>query len=128
MGSDHVPEQGRYVDQLAQHARKLQREARAALARGDYARAAALIGDAEMLAEDVHGLVDDIEQRQSDAFAQPEGAPDEPAAQGRRRLSVARRYKLGAALAAGLAISLALVECSSHPAAQPCDQFVTSAE
>lgn len=111
MGSDHVPEQGRYVDQLAQHARKLQREARTALAQGDYARASALIGDAEMLAEDVHGLVDDIEQRQSDEFAQLGGATGAPAAQGRRLLSGARLCKLGAALGAGLAISLALVEC-----------------
>ncbi len=111
MGSDSTPGQGQYVDQLADHARKLQREARSAIAQGDYARASSLIGDAEMLAEDVHGLVDDIEQRQSDELAQLAGGYPSAADEDDARLTGARLRKLGAAFGAGLAMSLALVEC-----------------
>lgn len=64
MGSQELPEPGPYIRLLADHARQLQREARAALERGDYVRATALLGDAELLAEDVHHLVADIERRE----------------------------------------------------------------
>lgn len=111
MGSDFSPGRGQYVDQLADHARKLQREARSAIAQGDYARASSLIGDAEMLAEDVHGLVDDIEQRQSDEIAQLAGGYQSSGDGADATLSGARLLKLGAAVSAGLALSLALVEC-----------------
>lgn len=110
MGSDATPGEGKYVDQLADHARKLQREARSAIAQGDYARASSLIGDAEMLAEDVHGFVDDIEQRQNDEIAQMAGAYA-AADDNEARRNSARLRKLGAAVGAGLALSLALVEC-----------------
>lgn len=109
MGSDSTPGEGQYVDQLADHARKLQREARSAIAQGDYARASSLIGDAEMLAEDVHGLVDDIEQRQSYEISQLAG--EYTSAEDEARMNGARLRKLGAAVGAGLALSLALVEC-----------------
>jgi hypothetical protein len=87
---------------LADHARKLQGEARDAIARGDYGRAAALIGDAELLAEDVHGLVDDIEHREAGRMM------------ARMRAGRARRGSrrgLRVAIGATLAMSLALVEC-----------------
>lgn len=111
MGSDASPGQGQYVDQLADHARKLQREARSAIAQGDYARASSLIGDAEMLAEDVHGFVDDIEQRQNDEIARMAGSYQSAANEARELLTGVRLRKLGAAVGAGLALSLALVEC-----------------
>ncbi len=110
MGSDATPSQGKYVNQLADHARTLQREARSAIAQGDYARASSLIGDAEMLAQDVHDLVDDIEQRQRDELAQLAAGQD-AADETREPLSGARLRKLTAAFGASLAMSLALVEC-----------------
>jgi hypothetical protein len=113
MGSEATRQPDAYVGQLADHARRLQREAREAIARGDYARAAALIGDAEMLAEDVHGLVDDIEHRQVDRLlgmaAQDAAAARKPQ-QGRFALTLPPR-RLRAAIGASLAMSFALVEC-----------------
>jgi hypothetical protein len=106
MGSDSSREEGAFVGQLADHARKLQGEARAAIAVGDYARASALIGDAEMLAEDVHGLVDDIEHRAVDRLighAAADAGANETRTGSRRGLRVA--------IGASLAMSLALVEC-----------------
>ena len=97
-----------YVGQLADHARQLQREAREAIARGEYGRASALIGDAELLAEDVHDLVDAIEDRHA-------GALDGMAAQdqaARAETAPARRPRaLHMAIGASLAMSFALVEC-----------------
>ncbi len=112
MGSDAStgtgPEPGAYIGQLADHARKLQREARTAIAEGDYSRASALIDDAEMLAEDVHVLVDDIEHRQTDRLAGlAVAAVPAPHSQ---TLTPPRRG-LRVAIGASLAMSFALVEC-----------------
>jgi hypothetical protein len=101
---------GAYVGQLAEHARKLQGEAREAIARGDYSRAAALIGDAELLAEDVHGLVDDIEHRAADRMMTAAAREAAGRAQGSGTRSGSRRG-LRVAIGASLAMSLALVEC-----------------
>jgi hypothetical protein len=113
MGSDATRSPGAYVGQLADHARKLQSEARSAIAQGDYARAAALIGDAEMLAEDVHDLVDDIEHRQTDRLmgfaAQDAAASAKARRRGGRFRMPPRRVRM--ALGTSLAMSLALVEC-----------------
>ena len=103
-------EPGAYVGQLADHARRLQREAREAIARGDYTRASALIDDAELLAEDVHGLVDDFEHRETDRMMGHAAAEAEAEAR-RARVMPLRRPALGLAIGAGLAMSLALVEC-----------------
>jgi hypothetical protein len=108
MGSDSTRSEGAFVGQLADHARQLQQEAREAIARGDYARASALIGDAELLAGDVHGLVDDIEHQQMGRMMGHATAEAE-AQRPRRRLANPTRLRL--AIGASLAISLALVEC-----------------
>lgn len=114
MGRDSTRHDSAFVGQLANHARHLQREARDALARGEFTRASALIGDAELLAEDVHGLVDDMERREFgdlaslaayDIRAEAERLPPRPA----RRLRVLPRT-LRIALGASLAVSLALTE------------------
>ena len=112
MGSEESPRAGAYVGQLADHARTLQHAARAAIAAGDYARAAALIGDAEMLADDVHGLVDDIEHRETDRMLR-QAAQDWAAAAAppQRAGWPFPPRRLRAAIGASLAISLALVEC-----------------
>lgn len=112
MGSDATRQPDAYVGQLADHARKLQREARSAIAHGDYARASALIGDAELLAEDVHGLVDDIEHRQTDRLLGL--AAQQAAAAGKARRGAdapMSRRGLRVAIGASLAMSFALVEC-----------------
>lgn len=107
MGSDSTRSEGAFVGQLADHARQLHREAREAIARGDYARASALIGDAELLAGDVHGLVDDFEHREADRMM-GHAAAEAEAQRPRPRLGPNRlRFAIGASLA----ISLALVEC-----------------
>jgi hypothetical protein len=99
---------------LANHARFLQREARAAIARGEFTRASALIGDAELLAEDVHSLVGDMERRELGELARlaiydvrPEPAPA-PRYRPEGRPHLARRMRI--AIGAGLAMSLALAE------------------
>jgi hypothetical protein len=116
MGSDVSSEfggepGGAFVGRLADQARWLQREAKAAIARGDYARASALIGDAELLAEDVHGLVDDIEHRTTDRLIGHAAAEAEAAARTRRLRAALSRRRLRLAIGASLAMSLALVEC-----------------
>lgn len=112
MGSDATRQPGAYVGQLADHARKLQREARSAIAQGDYARASALIGDAELLAEDVHGLVDDIEHHETDRLLGLAAADVAAADKARRGTRPApSRRGLRVAIGASLAMSLALVEC-----------------
>jgi len=112
MGSDSTRRDGAFVGQLANHARRLQGEAREALARGEFTRASALIGDAELLAEDVHGMVGDMERREMgelamlaalDVRAAAEPATRSPRASSRRRMRIA--------MAATLAMSFALAEC-----------------
>lgn len=114
MGSDLTRLEGTFAGQLANHARRLQGEAREALARGEFTRASALIGDAELLAEDVHAMVGDMERREMgelamlaayDIRAEAEDMPSLPA----RRLPVSPRT-LKMALSASLAVSLALTE------------------
>lgn len=114
MGWDSTRCDSTFVGQLAEHARRLQGEAREALARGEFTRASALIGDAELLAEDVHGMVGDMERRELgelatlaayDIRAEAERIPPLPA----RRLPVSPRT-LRIALGASLAVSLALTE------------------
>jgi hypothetical protein len=112
MGSDSTRREGFFVGQLADHARRLQHEARSAIARGDYARAAALIGDAELLAEDVHGLVEDCEHRAAERMMGH--AVADAAAAGRARQPLRQpvsRRSLRLAIGTSLAMSLALVEC-----------------
>ncbi len=114
MGWNVGSEPGRYAGQLADHASQLQREARAALTQGDYARAAALIDDAAMLAEDVHDLVDAIEARDGWvlrllAARQADATPlrDKP----RRPFFTLPPRRVRLALGTSIAMSLALVEC-----------------
>jgi hypothetical protein len=112
MGSDASRQPDAYVGQLADHARKLQREARSAIAKGDYARASSLIGDAELLAEDVHGLVDDIEHRHTDRLLKAAAVDVAAADKVRRGMPRASsRRGLRVAIGASLAMSFALVEC-----------------
>lgn len=113
MGPNTSREPGAYVGQLADHARLLQRQARDAMARGDYAHAAALIGDAELLAGDVHGLVEDIEHRETDRLIGHAAVDATVTMRGRARERNERgsTRRLWFAIGASLAISLALVEC-----------------
>ncbi|MFM7403151.1 MAG: hypothetical protein ACKO1N_03435 [Erythrobacter sp.] len=115
MGSQESLGSSAYVGHLADHARRLQREARDALARGDYRRASALVGDAELLAEDVHGLVEDIEHRQTDrllglAAQHLEATAAAEARRRRWRVAIPSR-SVRLALGTGIAMSLALVDC-----------------
>jgi hypothetical protein len=97
---------------LADHARQLQHEAREAIARGEYGRASALIGDAEMLAEDVHGLVDAIEERHTGALDVMEMQGQAARAEAPADAATPRRPRaLQVAIGASLAMSFALVEC-----------------
>ncbi len=109
MGSHLTSGSGAYVGNLVDHARALQGEARDAIARGDYARAAALIEDAELLAEDVHGLVDDFEARETRRMIGHAAAEAE--AHSRPAYLPAPRRSLRLAIGASIAMSLALVEC-----------------
>lgn len=103
-----------FAGQLADHARKLQTEARAALEQGDYTRASALIGDAELLAEDVHDLVSHIERREIGglmtlaAYDVRANLPPVPPSTPMPFKPPSR--KLRVALAATIALGLALVE------------------
>jgi hypothetical protein len=112
MGSDFTRSDGAFVGQLANHARRLQGEAREAIARGEFTRASALIGDAELLAEDVHGMVDDMERREMGELAMLATYDVRAGAAPANRPALAppsRRTRF--ALAATLAMSFALVEC-----------------
>lgn len=114
MGSNDSAKPGLYVGQLVDHASKLHRAARRALEAGDYARAAALIDDAELLAADVHELVDAIEARGSDALAAlsaplPAFAPAPP--KPRKPFFALPPRRVRAALGTSIAVSLALTEC-----------------
>jgi hypothetical protein len=111
MESKAAPPPGLYVRQLVQHASSLRREARAAFDDGDYERAAALLAHAEMLAADVGELVDAMEERQGADMMRLAASEQYDAAPTRRPVLTARTRKLGAALGASLAMSLALVEC-----------------
>ena len=74
---------------------------------------AALIGDAELLAADVHDLVDAIEVRQADRLLglTVQAAETETKAQPRRQRFALPARRVRVALGASLAMSLALVEC-----------------
>lgn len=114
MGLEASPEPGLYVEQLMHHAGQLQREAGAAMAQGDYARAAALINDAEMLADDVGELVDAIEKSPTSAFLLL-ATKQQAAAAARRKprwpgFALPSR-RVSVALGASVAMSLALAEC-----------------
>jgi hypothetical protein len=113
MGSKAAPPPGLYVRQLVKHANRLRRDARAAFDDGDYERAAALLTHVEMLAADVGDLVDAIEDRQNTDMMHLAASEQDAAAGGRaRRLMLTpRARKIGAALGATVAMSLALVEC-----------------
>lgn len=114
MGLDSGCDRGAYIRQLADHARELQGEARAAFAKGEYTRASFLLGDAELLADDVHDLVRAIERREIgglmplaayDVRSVDEAAPPTRA----RRLNFTPRV-LKVAIGTGLTISIALTE------------------
>lgn len=105
---------GAYVCLLAEEAKRLQNEARAAFDQGHYSRASALIGDAELLADDVHAIVVDIERHEIgglatiaayDVRALPRSAPPR---QYPRLALPSRRVRL--ALGASIVMSLALAE------------------
>ena len=113
MGSQDTPDNRAYVRALAEEARRLQREARSALEQGEFTRASALIGKAELLAEDVHNLVGDFERHEMDGLmalaAYDVRAKDKPPRK-RFRLSLpSRRARI--ALGTSIAASLALTEC-----------------
>lgn len=108
------PEPGAFAGQLAQHARRLQGEARDAIALGEYTRASALMGDAELLAEDVHALVRDMERRElSDPAmlaAYDVRADAGSVVQLGTETAATPAQRLRVAIAASLTMSLALVE------------------
>lgn len=110
MGPETSRSDGAFVGQLADHARRLQHDAREAIARGDYARASALIGDAELLADDVHSLVDDLAHRDAERLIGHAAAETEARTRAPRRPSPPRR-SLRVVLGASLAMTLALTEC-----------------
>lgn len=118
MEGDFEPGPGTYVTKLANHARTLQTEAHRAFERGDYTRASRLIGDAELLAEDIHDLVAAMERSEMGSLSrlatydirpepepEPDAAPQPPA----RRLPFSPRA-LGLAIGASLAFSFAISE------------------
>jgi hypothetical protein len=102
---------GAFMGRLADRVRWLEHEAKTAIAQGDYARAAALIDDAEMLAEDVHGLVDDIAQREADRLLGHAAGQAAAAHAPQRAIMPRSRRGLRLAIGASLAMSLALTEC-----------------
>ena len=111
MGLNVAPDSGQFVRHLVSHAGRLRREARMALNDGDHARAAALIEQAEMLAADVHFLVDAMEERQTGEFMRL--AAEQHAASATRRRPLfqgLRSRRIGVAIGASLAAGLALVE------------------
>jgi len=103
-----------YARLLANEARRLQQQARDALEQGNYTRATALIGDAELLAEDVHHLVGDIESRELgwpmtlDDYDVRDTALAAPP-RSRMRLTLPSR-SLRVAIGTSLVMSLALTE------------------
>ena len=114
MDAEESPEAGVYARMLADEARRLQREARGALEQGHHTRASRLIADAQMLAEDVHGLVGDVARGDIEgalALSTPDLRDDAPADRPRKRSAfVLRSRGLRYAIGASLAISLALTE------------------
>jgi hypothetical protein len=116
MGFGTQPSVGQHLDHIADHARSLQSEARAALQQGDFARAEALIECAGMLAYDVGSLVDELEERQLrdclQLLAEEQAKMDDWANAGAAGKRASRRWlkRISAALGAGVAISFALVE------------------
>jgi hypothetical protein len=114
MGSDALQEPGVYVWQLADHARKLQCEAREALAHGHYTRASALLGHAELLAEDVHALVAEMERHEIGGLASLTAfdvrAAAEPASTFAEASAPMQSRRIRIAFAATVALGLALLE------------------
>lgn len=113
MGSDVSPPSRGQVRQLYDQAAELRREARAAIEAGDLERARALTARAEQLAAQVGAGVDAMEQRQSDDVMLLVAAHHtrSSAPRARRWLPGPSARKIGAAVGAGIAISLALAEC-----------------
>ena len=101
-----------YVGSLAGEARRLQREARCALEQGNYNRASTLLDHAELLAEDVHQLVGDMEHRELSGLVMLQNydvrdpALDPPLRKRPRLVPPSRgmRIMIGASLMIGLAM------------------------
>lgn len=103
-----------YVQSLAAEAKRLQLEARGALEQGNYSRATALLDDAELLADDVHHLVSDIERRDIGGLAALAAYDVREAvlplpSRARMRLSMPSR-RIRVAIGTSLLMSLALTE------------------
>ncbi|WP_379921807.1 hypothetical protein [Erythrobacter sp. R86502] len=102
-----------YARLLADHASRLQFEARKALAKGDLTRADALIRDAEILALDVRDLVDSIEVHDADRLlhcaAKTGCKPSDDTSRRYRFAPPSQRRRI--AVGSILAMSFALAEC-----------------
>jgi hypothetical protein len=114
MGSKESPSAKAYVRLLAEEVRRLQQEARSALEQGNYTRATALIGDAELLAEDVHHLARDIERHEIGGLMTLDDYDVRDMAQSvpprsRMRVTLPSR-SLRVAIGTSIAMSLALTE------------------
>lgn len=117
MKSGTHPLAGEHLHLLADHARSLQRDARAAIKQGDFERAEALIDSAQMLAREIGGLVSEMdagyaqeclrqladEQAAVDRFTKRKPPSATPL--------VNRLKRIGTAIGVSLAGSLALIEC-----------------
>jgi hypothetical protein len=114
MGAEGLPVAGAYIRSLAEEARRLQHEARCALDEGHYTRASALLGDAELLAEDVHDLVSDSLRRDLGGLemlaACDVRATEAPAPAPRRAAFALPSRRLRIAIGTSLMLGFALAE------------------